>query len=233
MDNKVMVITGSRKGIGNYLAKFYLEKGFTVAGCSRQESAIKHKNHFHYVLDVSDEKNVINMVRDIKRKFKKIDILVNNAGIASMNHVTLTPVGVVNNIFNTNFLGVFLFTREVSKLMIRQKGGRIVNISSVAVPMTLEGESVYAASKSAVEEFTKVVAKELCEYNITVNCLGIAPIMTDLVKTVSKDKINKILDRMPIKRLAEFKDITNVIDFFIKEESAYITAQIIYLGGVS
>ena len=108
MNNKVMVITGTRKGIGNHLAKFYLKKGFVIAGCDIGKSTIEHKNYTHYELNVSDEKKVSNMVKDTKRKFKKIDILINNAGIASMNHLMLTPTSTVNKIFNTNFVGTFL-----------------------------------------------------------------------------------------------------------------------------
>jgi 3-oxoacyl-[acyl-carrier protein] reductase len=233
MKNKVMIITGTRKGIGNNLAKSYLEKGFMVAGCDVGKSTIEHKNYTHHELDVSDEKKVSTMVKDTKRKYKKIDILINNAGIASMNHLMLTPTSTVHKIFNTNFLGTFLFTREVSKVMILKKQGRIINISSIAVPLALEGESVYAASKSAIENFTKVAARELGEYNITVNCVGIAPLMTDLLKFVPQEKIDNILDKMMIKRLAEYRDVINVIDFFINDQSDHVTGQVIYLGGVS
>lgn len=231
MDN-VVIITGTRKGIGRYLAEYYLEKGYKVAGCSRKRATIEHENYKHYCLDVSDEKKVVPLVKDVVRNWNKVDILINNAGVAFMNHVILIPNESAKEIIHTNLLGTFLFTREVSKAMIRQKWGRIINISSVAVPLRLEGESIYISSKSAVESFTKVSAKELASYNITVNCVGIAPIMTDLLKTVPKEKIDKILDNLTIKRLAEFKDIVNVIDFFIKKESDYITGQVIYLGGV-
>lgn len=232
MRNKVMIITGTSRGIGNYLARHYLEKGFLVAGCSRKNAGFKHKNYIHYQLDISIEKDVCSMVKDIKNKFKNIDILINNAGKFSVNHLALTPVDTVKEIFSINFLGTFLFSREVGKIMVNQKKGRIVNISSVAVPMAIEGESVYAASKAAVEEFTKVIAKELSAYNITVNCLGVAPLMTDSLKSLPKNKINKIRDSLNIKRLTRYEDVSNVIDFFIKEESEYVTGQVIYLGGV-
>lgn len=233
MNSKVIIITGTRKGIGNYLAKYYLEKGFLVIGCSRGKSSIEHKSYDHFELDVCDEKKVVNMVRGVKKKFGKIDILINNAGVASMNHFILTPTTAVKKIFDTNFLGTFLFTREVAKIMINQKCGRIVNISSVAVPLDLEGESIYAASKSAIEQFTKIAAKEISKYNVTVNCVGVAPLMTSLIKSIPKEKIDRVFNVMTIKKLAEFKDVSNIIDFFLKEESDYVTGQVIYLGGVS
>ncbi len=230
--SKVMVITGASKGLGKYLTEFYLKRGHRIAGCSRSGATIEHADYMHYALDVADEKAVIKMVKDVARKWKRIDILINNAGTASMNHTILTPLSVVRNVMDTNFIGTFLFAREVAKSMINQRGGRIVNISTVAVPLSLEGESVYVASKSAIESFTKVLARELAPYNITVNAVGAAPLMTALLRTIPKEKIDKILNMMAIPRLAEFRDVSNAIDFFIKEESDFITGQILYLGGV-
>ncbi len=230
--NKVAVITGTSKGLGKYLAEYYLEKGYKVAGCSRSNSSIEHSDYIHYILDVSDEKMVVNAIKEIVKKWKGIDILINNAGVASMNHTILTPLKSAKAIMDTNFIGTFLFTREVAKSMINRKWGRIVNISTVAVPLSLEGESVYVASKSAIESFTKVTARELAPYKITVNAVGAAPLMTALLKTVPKDKIDKIMSMMAIPRLAEFRDISNVIDFFIKDESDFVTGQVLYLGGV-
>lgn len=230
--SQVIVITGTSKGLGRYLTEYYLESGYKVAGCSRSDTSIEHGNYRHYNLDVADEKPVVKMVKDVVKNWGRIDILINNAGIASMNHVVLTPLNSLKTLMDTNFVGTFLFTREIAKVMINRKWGRIVNISTVAVPLSLEGESVYVASKSAIEAFTKVVARELAPYNITVNAVGVAPLMTALLRTVPKEKIDRILSMMAIPRVAEFKDVSNVIDFFIKEESNFVTGQILYLGGV-
>ena len=230
--DKVILITGTRKGIGKELSEYYLNKGFIVAGCSRGASSIDHQNYRHFELDVSDEKAVIKMVRTVKREFKRIDILLNNAGIASMNHFLTTPSQTVQNIFNTNFFGTFIFSREVSKVMMKQKFGRIVNFTTVATALRLEGEAIYAASKAAIENMTQTIAKELATYGITVNAIGPTPIETDLIKAVPKDKIQDLLDSQAIKRFGTFDDIKNVIDFFINERSNFITGQIIYLGGV-
>jgi 3-oxoacyl-[acyl-carrier protein] reductase len=228
---KIIVITGTSKGLGKYLAEYYLDKGFRVAGCSRGNTSIEHPEYMHYNLDVGDEKSVVNMVKDVFRKWERIDILINNAGVASMNHFILTPLNGLKTVMDTNFSGTFLFARETAKVMINQRWGRIVNISTVAVPLTLEGESVYVASKAAVEAFTRVISRELAPYNITVNTVGAAPLATSLLRTVPKEKIDKILGMMAIHRFAEFRDVSNVIDFFIKQESDFITGQVIYLGG--
>ena len=229
---KVMLITGTRKGIGKELAEYYLSLGCNVIGCSRGPGTIVNSGYRHYELDVSNEKDVVKMVRAVKKEFERIDILLNNAGIASMNHFLTTPYQTVQNIFNTNFFGTFLFSREVSKVMMRQKFGRIVNYTTVASALRLEGEAIYAASKGAIENFTQTISKEVAPYNITVNAIGPTPVETDLIKAVPKDKIADLLDKQAIKRFGTFEDIKNVIDFFIDDKSNYITGQIIYLGGI-
>lgn len=228
----VIVITGTRKGIGNDLANYYLEKGFVVAGCSRKKSSIEHKNYRHFTLDVANESLVKNMVNSIKKEFGKIDALINNAGIASLNHSLTTPYDTIKSIFETNMFGTFLFIREVAKIMIRKKYGRIINFSTVAAGIRLEGEASYAASKAAVANFTQTVAKELGEFGITVNAIAPTPVKTDLIKNVPKDKLDKLFDFQAIKRFGTFDDIKNLIDFFIKDESNFITGQVVYLGGV-
>jgi 3-oxoacyl-[acyl-carrier protein] reductase len=229
--SKVIIITGTRKGIGKQLAEHYLSLDYFVVGCSRGKKSIKHSKYLHFVLDVADEKMVINMVRTVKKQCGRIDVLLNNAGIASMNHMLTTPYQSVKNIFDTNFHGTFLFSREVSKLMIRQKSGRIVNYTTVAVALNLAGEAAYAASKAAIESFTRVSAKELAEYGIRVNAIGPTPILTDLIRNVPKSKLEELLRQQAIHRFGEFEDILNVIDFFIDEKSEFITGQTIYLGG--
>ena len=120
--NKIILITGTRKGIGRHLSEHYLERGFVVIGCSRGESDLNHPRYEHFCIDVADEKGVIDMIASIRNRHGKIDYLLNNAGIASMNHSLLTPLAVVERIFRTNVFGTFLFCREVGKVMSREKG---------------------------------------------------------------------------------------------------------------
>lgn len=229
---KVIIITGTRKGIGRELSKYYLDKEHIVIGCSRGISSIEHQNYLHYELDVSDEKAVVHMVRDVKKRFNRIDILLNNAGIASMNHILITPYETIQNIMATNVFGSFLFMRETAKVMAKEKYGRIVNFATVATPLRLEGEAIYAASKAAIVSLTEVTARELASFNITVNAVGPTPIQTDLIKNVPKEKIEALLRRQAIPRFGEFRDVVNTVDFFIDDKSDFITGQVIYLGGV-
>lgn len=231
--NKVIIVTGTRKGLGKDISLYYLQQGHTVIGCSRGESSIEHKEYTHYSLDVSDEQKVVKMVREVYRKHNRIDVLINNAGIASMNHIALSPTPTANRIFQTNFFGSFIFLREVSKIMMKKKSGRIINFTTVATPLKLEGEMLYAASKAAVESLTKIASKEFGSSGITVNAVGPTPTPTDLIKNVPKEKMDSLLSLQAIKRFGDVNDIINVIDFFMDERSEFITGQIIYLGGIN
>ena len=237
---RVFIISGSSRGIGKAISEHYLGCGDIVVGCARSTSDIAHENYRHFILDINDEKAVVAMVRAAKKEFGKIDICLNNAGMASMNHILTTSYESAKTLVDVNFLGAFLLSREVAKAMISNKisnknsatSGVIINFSSVATPLCLEGEAIYAASKAACESLTKTMAKELASYSIRVNAIALVPVQTDLIKAVPKDKINALLEQQAIKRFGEFDDIINVIDFFISQKSDFITGQIITLGGV-
>jgi 3-oxoacyl-[acyl-carrier protein] reductase len=231
--DRIVLITGTTKGIGLHLAKHFLEKQAIVCGLARSESSLHHQSYRHYEGDVTKGDDVIRVLKEIRKEFGRLDILVNNAGVASMNPSMLMPEAAARKILDINMLGVFNMSRESAKLMMKGKYGRIINFSSVAVPMNIEGEAIYASSKAAIETFSKVFAREVANYGITVNVLGPSPIMTDLIAKVPEQKIQDLVNKMPLKRLGEFQDVENVVDFFASETSSYITGQVIYLGGVS
>ncbi|MEM7217575.1 MAG: SDR family oxidoreductase [Pseudomonadota bacterium] len=229
---RTVVITGTRKGIGRYLSERYLAAGWTVYGCSRDESDLAHERYRHFAIDVADERGVAGMLRAVRREARTLDALINNAGIASMNAAVLTPMATVERIFRTNVFGTFLLCREAAKLMIPKRAGRIVNFATVATPLRLEGEAVYAASKAAVENFTQVFARELGGYNITVNAIGPTPVDTDLIRGVADDKMERLIARQCLPRMGKMEDVGNAVDFFLKPESDFVTGQVVYLGGV-
>jgi 3-oxoacyl-[acyl-carrier protein] reductase len=206
--NKIVLITGTRKGIGRYLAEKFLERGDHVIGCSRKESDLRHDKYYHSVMNISSEAEIKYMLKGIGR----IDILINNAGVASMNHVLLTSKLKAIEIFETNFMGTFLMSREVGKIMLRQGKGDIINFSSVAVKLNVQGEAVYTASKAAIESFTKTMAKELPK-EIKVNCIAPGVVDTDLSRHRKID--------LP---LTTFKEILDSIDFIINND---ITGRVI------
>ena len=230
--NKVVLITGTRKGIGLALVEHYTGSGYHVVGCSRSPFEGKLANYRHRCLDVSDESAVKGMFSEIRKQEGRLDVLINNAGVASMNHSLLTPIATVNRIMETNFTGTFLFCREAARLMQLHRYGRIVNFASVAVPLKLEGEAVYAASKAAVISLTQILAREFAEFGITVNAIGPTPIKTDLIHGVSAEKLDALIERQAIKRYGEFRDVIHVIDFFVQPASDFVSGQVIFLGGV-
>ncbi|GAB4257809.1 MAG: SDR family oxidoreductase [Deferrisomatales bacterium] len=231
-DGPVILITGTSKGIGRHLAGYYLERGYRVVGCSRGPSDLTEEGYTHHQVDVTDERGVKGLFRRIRSEHGRLDALVNNAGIASMNHCLLTPLDTASRVLSTNVLGPFLFCREGAKLMGRTGGGRIVNFTTVAVPLRLEGEAIYAASKAAVDALTRILARELAPRNVTVNAVGPTPIRTDLIAGVPRGTLDALVARQAIPRYGEFRDVTNVIDFFLRAESDFVTGQIVYLGGI-
>lgn len=226
-----ILVTGTSRGIGAHLVQHYLDCGDEVIGCSRGASPFAHERYTHAALDVTDEPSVRGLFRDVRQRLGGLDILINNAGIASMNPVALTPFDTARRIVETNFLGTFLFTHGAIRLLRGSKAARIVNLTTVAVPMRLDGEALYAASKSAVETLTRIVAREVGPLGITCNSVGPSPIKTNLTSNVPAEKIDALIARQAIPRWAEPDDVANVIDFFLRPESGMVTGQIIYLGG--
>lgn len=233
MASAITLVTGTRKGLGLSIAQHYLAKGHFVVGCSRGESELVHANYRHFIADVIDEPAVKKIFTYLRKDHGGLDNLINNAGIASMNHTLLTPMSTVDDIFDTNLKGTFLFAREAARLMQKKKYGRIVNMTTVATALMLEGEAIYAASKAAVLNLTQVMARELAPFGITVNSVGPTPVKTDLIRSVPKEKLDALLARQAINRFGEPEDVINVIDFFLRPESSFVTAQNIYLGGVA
>jgi 3-oxoacyl-[acyl-carrier protein] reductase len=186
----------------------------------------------HVRADVADEMAVGRLFSQLHERYGGLDNLINNAGIASMNHCLLMPMSTARELVQTNYLGTFLFTRVAAKLMKRRKRGRIVNFSTVARPLHLEGEAVYASSKAAVESLTSIMARELAAFSITVNAIGPTPIDTDLTRAVPAEKMQRLLQRQAIARYGRFEDVANVVDFFLSDRSDFITGQRIFLGGV-
>ncbi len=216
-----ILITGSSSGIGSYLSTYYNPSVYnpvnTVYKFSRSNG-----------WDVRNPDDVREFVSDLG----KLDVLINCAGVASMNSFLLMPEETAHNLMTTNFLGTFNMCQGCAPLLRKSDCPRIINFTSVAVPLALEGEAVYAASKAAVETFTKVIAKELAPWGITVNAIGPAPTKTQLIDKVPQDKIDLLIQKQGVKRMGRMEDISSVTDWLISQRSDFVTGQIIYLGGV-
>ncbi len=226
-----VLITGTTKGVGRFLADHYLAQGDVVVGCARSGATITHDNYVHHELDVAHESSVKEVFADVRRRFDGLDVLINNAGAASMNAFVLTPLTTIRRVLDTNFLGAAIFSHGAIRLLRRSTAGRIVNLTSIAVPLRLEGEAVYAASKSALETFTRILAREIGSLGITCNAVGPSVIRTQLTQGVPPEKLERLIQGQAVRREATPADVANVIDFFVRPESGLVTGQVVYLGG--
>lgn len=227
----VIVITGTSKGIGRGVAIYFLDKGYCVAGCSRSATTIEHDNYFHTTVDISIEDQVRNWIRSIKNKFYRIDILVCNAANAPANLLmSMTSGKVLTDLLQVNIAGSYYVCREVSKVMILQRSGRIITTSSMAVGLHEEGTSAYSASKSAIVEMTKILAKELAPAGITCNVIAPSMLMTEAVENLGQEIIERALNKLTIKRTVTIEEICSIINFFAAPESSSITGQVIHMG---
>lgn len=231
MNDRTLLVSGATSGIGRHLAEHYLAGGWHVIGCARRASALDHERYSHYRTDVTDPKAVACMFEGIRKEFGRLDAVIANAGVASMNPIALTPPAAAKRILDTNVLGTFLLTHGAIRLLRKSGAGRIVNLTTIAVPARLAGEALYAASKSAVETFTRIAARELGPLGITCNTVGPSPIRTRLTAGVPEKAMQALLERQPIPKWAEPDDVANVIDFFLSPRSALVTGQVVYLGG--
>jgi 3-oxoacyl-[acyl-carrier protein] reductase len=229
-EERVVLITGARTGLGRGLAAHFLSAGWQVAGCSREPSDLADDRYCHFCTDVSTESDVAKMFRDIRLRYGRLDALINNAGMMSLGPAMLLSAKAVQQVLSVNFLGVFLCAREACALMKRAGVGRIVNITSLAVPLAPAGSSLYSASKAAVEQFTRVLAKEVSAFGITVNALRLPPIAdTGMVEKLGVSAVQSTLQRLDLKRMLSGKDVARCIDFLVEERSQLLTGQILSL----
>lgn len=230
---QIAVITGTSRGLGKSLAEYYLAKGYTIAGCSRGQQTIEHSNYYHTSCNLADEVAVINWIRGVRKQFGGIDVLICNAGLVrSALYLSVTPGSLMEDFLQTNIAGVFYVMREVSKVMVGKGSGRIISISSTMVALHEEGTAVYSATKSAITEMTRVLAKELAPKGITCNVVAPGLMWTDSSKELAKSLEWKsyMLSRQTISRVLKDEEICNVTDFFISPNSSAVTGQVIYLG---
>ena len=226
---KKVIITGCSSGIGYFLAENLNQSEFQVIGLSRNEP--EEKYNFNYEqCDVRNISSVKNFFSKIK-KDKNIYALINVAGIASMNLLISTPVETINNIISTNLTGSILCIKEIIPCFVRSKVGRIINFSSFAVQIGLQGESVYVASKAGIEGFTRSVARELAPFNVTVNCISPGPIATKLTSKVPSSYINKVVQQQIINKQCSENDILNCVKIILSSESDEITGENFTIGG--
>lgn len=231
-DGRVAVVTGAHRGVGRLIAEHILDGGGTVVGLARGEAAYERDGYDHVQADVGDGDQVAAAFRHVKSAHGRVDIVVNNAAVLTSQYAMIMPAANARAMTDTNLLGPFLVAREAAKLMRRAKTGRIVNVGSMAASLEPMGDSLYAACKAALTTLSGVLAKEFGTFGVTVNTFAITAIETDMLNQLPREKIDEIIEGLPVPRYTEPEDIFNVLDFFCDERSSYISAQTIFLGGI-
>lgn len=233
MDALVLVITGTSRGLGRSLAEYFLSHNCRVVGCSRSSATIINDLYDHTNLDLSNEKEVRSWIRSVRQKFGRIDVLICNAAmVQSALFLSLTPGDLMESFLKNNISSVFYVLREVSKQMISQNSGRIIAISSTTTAIHQEGTSIYSATKSAVTEMIKILAKEVAGRGVTCNVIAPAMMSTDSSKDLaaSNEWELEMLKKQTIQRVITMDEVCHVADFLISPLSSAITGQVLYIG---
>ncbi len=233
LTGKIALVTGSRRGVGRLIAEHLLDQGATVVGFARGPAAIDHPAHRHYQVDVADASAVQVAFGAVRREVGSVEIVVNNAAVLTSQYAMILPPAAAQEMLNINLFAPFMISREAAKMMRRRRWGRIINIGSMAASLEPIGDSIYAATKAGIVTLANVLAKELGPLGVTCNTLAITAIDSDMLAQLPRDKVEAIIEKLPVPRFATPDDICNVIDFLVSERSSYITAQTIWLGGVN
>jgi len=225
------IITGTSDGLGKATAIKLLEAGWRVHGLARHSTDITHPEFSSHSVDVTNESAVQEAVAAITAKCQAIDLLINNAGAASMNALLLTPGKIAEKLMRINYLGAFYCLQAVGRQMVRQRRGLIINITTVAVPLALEGEAAYVASKAALDALTQVAGKELKAQGVTVLGLGFGPMPTKLTHVVDVQKLQRLNQAIGRPNGTSLKEATDFILEAIQHPHP-VSGSIRYLGQI-
>ena len=240
-ENKIVLVTGAGRGIGASIAKRFASEGAEVIVnySGNDDAAQKTVDEItatggqaqKYKCSVNDSESVKVMIDEIIKEFGRIDILVNNAGITKDGLMLRMTDEDFDRVIDVNLKGTFNCTKYVSKYMLKQKSGKIINISSVVGLSGNAGQVNYSASKAGIIGITKSAAKELSSRGITVNAVAPGYVDTDMTKVLSDNIRNEILKNIPLQRMGNVEDISNCVAFLASEDASYITGQVISVDG--
>lgn len=241
LNGKSAVVTGGSRGIGRAICLELAKNGSNVAinyfGSSDSANEVREECEGMGVkaiaikADISKDDECQRLINEACEAFGKIDILVNNAGITKDNLILRMSPQDFDSVLNTNLRGAFLCLKYVSKIMLRQKSGRILNISSIVGISGNAGQVNYSAAKAGIIGMTKSLAKELGSRSITVNAIAPGFILTDMTRKLSSEAIEEIAKNIPLKRMGEPLDIAKAAMFLLSDDAAYITGQVLNVDG--
>ena len=240
-ENQVAIVTGAGRGIGEAIAKRFAEQGAKLAVVSRTElnsqktadaiNALSPDAAKPYSVDVADYDAVQKIGEKILADFGRCDVLVNNAGVTRDTLIMRMGSEDWDVVLDTNLKGAFNFIRAVLRPMVKQRKGRIINISSVSGLMGLAGQANYAASKAGLVGLTKTVARELASRNITANVVAPGFVETDMTSVLTEDVRKAALTQIPLTRFGTVDDIAAAVTFLASPEASYITGQVLAVDG--
>ena len=237
LNNKKVLITGSSGGIGRALCNKFIENGCilicTSSNLDKLEILKKDfgKKHFFYKIDLSNQKEVLENMKLISQNHKDIEILINNAGLTKDNLFLRMKTDQWNEVLDINLNSNFYIIKEILPLMIKNKRGNILGISSVVALTGNPGQVNYAASKSAMIAMYKSLALEVAQRNIRVNIIAPGFSQTPMTNKLNEKQVNIILEKIPLKKLGSPKDIADIAAFLSSDEASYITGQTFHVNG--
>ena len=240
LKDRVALITGGARGIGRDMALLFAQEGSDIAICdvnqealdaTRKEIEALGRRAEGFVVDVTNLAQVEDMINKILDKFQKIDILVNNAGITRDSLIVRMSEKDFDSVIAVNLKGTFNCTKSVSKVMMKQRYGKIISIASIIGIMGNAGQANYAASKAGIIGLTKSVAKELASRNVNVNAIAPGFIETDMTAKLADDVKSQMLTLIPLNRFGKAIDVAKVALFLASDTSSYITGQVIQVDG--
>jgi len=241
LDGKIALVTGASRGIGRAIALRLAEAGATVVvnyagnvkAAQEVESMIVDAGGKAMLIqaDIANTEAVEDMIKNISKEYGKIDILVNNAGITRDSLLMRMKESDWDDVINTNLKGIYNSTKAVSRIMMKQKSGRIVNMASVVGLTGNAGQANYAAAKAGVIGFSKSMAKELASRGITVNTVAPGFIETDMTAVLPDQVKEELVSRIPLAKLGNANDVANAVMFLVSDEASYITGQTLNVDG--
>ena len=240
LTDKLVLVTGASRGIGQAIAITLGVAGATVIGTATSEKGVnaiskqfaEHKiNGQGMILDVTDDNNIAELMKNINEKYGTVDILINNAGITRDNILMRMKQDEWDEIINTNLASVFKMSKAVLRGMMKKKAGRIVSITSVVGAMGNSGQTNYAAAKAGIMGFTKSLAREVGSRGITVNTVAPGFIQTDMTDALPDEQKKALSSQIPMARLGTVDEIAQAVLFLAGESGSYITGQTLHVNG--
>ena|ERR1051326_2836194 len=233
---KTALVSGGSRGIGRAIVQALAREGAKVAFTYVQNKAAaaeiaNNDTILAFQADVGNFEQSKSLVKQVKERFGRIDILVNNSGITRDKLIALMSERDWDDVLNTNLKGAFNLTKPVVGLMLRQRSGSILNITSISGIVGLPGQVNYSSSKAGMIGFTKALAKEIAKANITVNALALGLVQTDMTAVLNPEYRAKALEQIPLGRFAKPEEVAEVALFLVSEKANYITGQVIQVDG--